>query len=312
MHTVYPVTTFSSTISYPSADYPVPTYTAGTQTQKDNGWAFLTSKAILHLPDWSSGLGRPGIIACHGYNQTAWSSLQPGSDAVWGDYHRFLADAGFVVLAADLGALHTGNNVALSVIDRAYTFLTAITGRTKVGLAGSSAGGLAVLNWYHQYPGRVGGAYLMNPYIDIDAVRATSGWAVPYSIQPGDPNADLYPGGGSPDKATSNGAYLCSDDAGFITNAVNQNRTPDRYPQDYADKNITVATALRDGGVPYQMSQWWVSAVNSPTVKLRLVTCATAQHQPYTLLGGGSTDPQTAAVGGLRRSELRDFFLAHL
>jgi len=317
MHTVYPITTFNSAISYPSSDYPVPTYTSGTATEISNGWAFNTaSPVMLHLPDWSNGVGRPAIIACHGLNQTASSTFAPGTGR-WGDYTRALVDAGFVILSMDLGAQHFGNNLTMQLLDQAYAYLTGLTGGAKVGLLGSSAGALSCLSWSRKWPARVGGIYLLNGYVDFESARGDTGWTLPYSVSAGDPNADLYPGlvaggSGTGDPTSTNGAFKCTDAASFATNATNQGHVPARYPTDWSGHNIVLASAHRDPTLPYQAAQWWASAVGSPTVKFRAVTYTGAAHEPGSLLGGADTDAATAAAGGLPRSELRDFFHAVL
>lgn len=309
MHTVYPVTTFDTTITYPSVDYPVPTYATGTVSDQANGYAFFTSNAMLHLPDWSTGAGRPALIACHGGAQTAYSTFAPGTGR-WGDYVRALADYGFVILAMDLGQTSNGNNLVMTAMDKAFAYVTAITGGTKVGLIGSSAGALACLSYIRKRPTRVGATWLIEPFIDLDASRGTSDWTQPYTVAPGDVNgANSYPPNGP---SASNSAFLCTDDAGFHTNAIDQGHTPARYPTDYAGNNIVCSHAYTDATVPYQQTQWWVAAVNSPTVQFRPVSYSGATHDPSTSLAGGSTDAQTIANGGLPRSELRDFFLAHL
>jgi pimeloyl-ACP methyl ester carboxylesterase len=286
----------------------VPTYATGTATQQTDGWAFFTSNVLVHRPDWSNGSGRPGILACHGGNQTAFSSFSPGDGSTWGDYTRALADYGFVIVACDLGQLVNGNNLALSAMDQAYTLLTSITGATTVGIMGSSAGGLTTLNYLHKRPERITGAFLIEPFIDIDTSRGTSDWVTPYTVQPGDPNAGITYAAGDP--TASNGAYLCTDDTGFHTNAIDQKHTPARYPADFAGMNIHVRHAWMDPTIPYQASQWWVGAVNSPTVTFTATTLATAQHLPNTMLAGD--DAATVAAGGLPRSELRDFFYSVL
>jgi pimeloyl-ACP methyl ester carboxylesterase len=310
MHTVYPVTTFSITIAYPSTDYPVPQYTTGTTTEQTNGWAFFTSKVMLHVPDWSRGTGRKAILAVHGSNQTAFSTFAPGDASRWGDYTRTLVDAGYAFLAMDTGGLPVGNNLALTAMDLGYTYLTGLTGGTVVGLCGSSAGALACLSWARKWPARVGAICLLNPFIDVETTRSGGWWTTPYSIAPGDPNAGITYA--VPDVSLTNGAFKCTDDAGFITNAVDQGHVPARYPTDFAGQHIFIAHAQHDATVPYQSSQWWASAVGSPTVTWRAVTAATGDHEPKTLLAGGANDTATIAAGGLPRSAVRDFFLGTL
>lgn len=310
MFTTYPATTFDTTISYPSTDYPAPSYTGTGATAQANGWAPFTSNGLLHRPDWSNGSGRKGILALHGNNQTAWSAFQPGAGGRWGDYTRALADYGFVVLAMDLGGLSNGNNLAMRALDLAYSYLCGITGGSTVGLLGSSDGGLAALNWLHKRPSQVKATFLVNPYIDVDSQRQTTGWVKPWSIAASDPNAGItYPTG---DGGASASAYLCANDTDWQNNAVAQQHTPARYPGDYAGKRIHIAKSQLDATIPYQQDVWWVGAVNSPTVTLSIYNPTGNDHQPSTLLAGGATDSATTAAGGLPRSALRDFFYEFL
>jgi pimeloyl-ACP methyl ester carboxylesterase len=315
MHTVYPATTLNVSITYPSTAYPVPTYATGTTQQQTDGEAFFTSNAILHRPDWSSGAGRPGILACHGRGRTAWTFASP-DNASLGDYGRALTAAGFVVLAVDMGQQCWGNNLAMRALDLAFTFLTGITGGSTVQLLGHSMGTLSCLNWLRRNPGKVTGTYLMSAFTDLDTIHGTADWTTPYTVVSGDPNFDLNANYTDPTsmadrKATLDATYQVTDDVSWLANAVDQNHVPARSPTDWAGYPIVMAHAVRDGGTPYQASQWWVNAVGSPSVKLRLVTASTASHEAYTFLAGGATDTATAAANGLPRSEVRDFFLEH-
>jgi pimeloyl-ACP methyl ester carboxylesterase len=311
MHTVYPVTTFDSTITYPSVLYPAPQYTTGTAQQQADGYAFFTSKAMLMLPDWSNGAGRPGILACHGRNQNV--QLSFGSDPTWGDYHRALANAGFVILAVDLGFNSWSNNLTLRVLDQAYTYLTGITGGTKVGLMGTSMGTITALQWLRRHPTLVAGTWLSSTFVDLDTVRGTAGWTTPYSMQPGDPNAGIaYPVPGDAtfiaNQASLSGAYKVTNDAQWSANVISQGHTPARYPELWRGNRIKFVHSVYDEGVPYQSMLWLASQINDPLVSTRLIWATTSKHEPRSHLAGGTTDAATIAAGGLPRSEMRDFF----
>jgi hypothetical protein len=140
MHSIYPAVSFDSTITYPSVDYPYPRYTTGTTTQQADGQAFATLGALLHLPDWSSGSGRPAIIAMHGRNSSPVQAFGASYGSEFGDYLISLVNSGFVVLAIDNGHNSWSNNLGLRVMDQAYTYLTGITGGTKIGLLSTSMG----------------------------------------------------------------------------------------------------------------------------------------------------------------------------
>src|SRR5206468_3866283 len=114
----------------PNATYPVPTYTTGTTTEQANGWAFFTSNVLLALPDWSGGAGRKTILAVHGGNGNA-RTLDGTVNSSFGDYTRALVDAGFVMIALDLGASNNGNNITLGLLDQAFSYITAKTGASK-------------------------------------------------------------------------------------------------------------------------------------------------------------------------------------
>lgn len=311
MHTIYPATTFNSTITYPSVDYPAPQYTTGTAQEQLDGYAFFTSNAMLMLPDWSNGAGLPGVLACHGRGQNALTSFSP--DGAWGDYPRALADAGFAVLAFDLGFNSWSNNLTLRTLDQAYTYLTGVTGGTKVGLMGSSMGTITALQWLRRHPTLIVGSYMISTFVDLDTVRGTAGWTTPYTMAPGDPNADIvYPQPGSPtfiaNQASLSGAYKVSNDAQWTANAIIQGHTPARYPEQWRGNRIRFVHAIRDPGVPYQSMLWLASQINDPRVSTRLVTASSAAHEPQSHLAGGTTDAATIAAGGVPRSEMRDFF----
>jgi hypothetical protein len=314
MHSIYPAVSFDSTITYPSVAYPAPQYTTGTATQQADGQAFATLGALLHLPDWSSGSGRPGIIAMHGRNSSPVQAFGASYGSEFGDYLISLVNSGFVVLAIDNGHNSWSNNLGLRVMDQAYTYLTGITGGTKIGLLSTSMGTNLALQWHRRHPTLVGGSYMISAFADLDTVRATGGWTTPYTILPGDPNAGItYPTpGDATNVASLNGAYICSNDASWTANAILQGHTPSRYPEQWRGKRMVLQHATLDGGVPYQSAVWWVNAVNDPLCTLRLVTASTATHIPYTHLAGATTDAATLAAGGAARSELRDFFLGVL
>jgi pimeloyl-ACP methyl ester carboxylesterase len=310
VHTIYPVTTFDPTITYPSTLYPAPQYTTGTTQQQLDGWAFFTSNVLLHLPEWSNGAGRPPLLACHGRNNTANSAFGANYGSNWGDYIMSLVNAGFAVLAADMGQNSWSNNLALRMLDLGYAYMTALTGATKVGLIGSSMGTNSALQWHRRYPDKVAGTYLISAFSDLDTIRNTGGWTAPYSVAGGDPNAGItYPAPGDATMTASiNGAYKCTDDVGWTANGILQGHTPARYPADWRGRYIRLQHAQMDATVPYQSAVWWVNQVNDPKCTLRLVSASTADHLAYTHLAGGTTDAATLAAGGAARTELRDFF----
>lgn len=308
MHTVYPVTTFSTAITYPSVDYPSPIYVTGTAQEQLDGWNFFTSNALLHLPDWSNGSGRPPILACHGRQNTALSAFGSNYDGGWGGYLVSLVNAGYAVLACDMGQNSWSNNMALVVLDQAYTFMAALTGKTIVGLIGSSMGTNAALQWHRRHPDKVAGTFLISAFADMDVIRNTGGWTPPYSVGAGDPNAGITYTAPGALASSINGAYKVTDDAGWSANGILQGHTPARYPEQWRGRYLHLQHAQMDATVPYQSAVWWVNAVNDPKCTLRLVTASTGDHQAYTHLAGGATDAATLAAGGAARSELRDFF----
>jgi pimeloyl-ACP methyl ester carboxylesterase len=309
MNTAYPITTFSSAITYPSVDYPAPQYTTGTTQQQIDGWANFTSNAILHLPNWSNGSGRPPILACHGRQGTALNVFGPDYTSPWRDYLITLVNGGFAVMACDMGQTSWSNNMAMRLLDQAYAYMTALTGRSTVGLIGSSMGTNAALQYHRRYPSRVAGTYVGSACTALDTVRGTAGWTTPYSIQGGDPNAAIdYSGGPATYAAGVNGAYLSTNDVTWTANAILQGHTPARYPEDWRGRYIRLQHANLDSGVPYQSAVWWVNAVNDPKCTIRLAAGATCDHNVYTHLAGGANDAATLANGGVARTELRDWF----
>lgn len=313
MHSIYPVTTFDSTITYPSTLYPSPQYTTGTTQQQLDGWAFFTSKALLHLPDWSNGAGRPAIILCHGRGGGAYYTYGAGIDSDVGDYTRALADAGFILIACDFGQNSWSNNLAMRVLDQAFTYVTAITGGTQVGLFGHSMGTNLALQWHRRHPDLVACSALFSAFADMDAVRSTANWVPEWTIQPGDPNYGFTYGANQTQIDNLNGAYFTGgSDSLWTANAIIQGHTPQRYPEQWRDRWIKFFHAAKDPLVPYQSSLRFVNAVNDPKCTHRLVNLSTATHLTKTWLLNNADDATVAAAGGLPRSEVRDYFLEHL
>ena len=114
-------------------------------------------------------IGRIPVVFAHGVLGSHLTGLDPQFD----DTLRWLAHAGYPVLAPDLnGAGPFGNQGFLDAIDQAVAWSAAEYGtRTdKVGIVGQSMGGLA-LTWCHQNPGRLAAAVFHLPVAQLAAFR---------------------------------------------------------------------------------------------------------------------------------------------
>lgn len=98
---------------------------------------------------------KPPILVCPGRGQTSDNEVLTG----WiGDVVAALAEAGFPVLAADMGGTTShGNAASAAAVGDARTYANAPFGAKsgKVGLLGTSMGALPALRYYMDNPGNV-------------------------------------------------------------------------------------------------------------------------------------------------------------
>lgn len=343
-HVIKDVSSAAVSITYPSATYPAPPQYSATsgpdgiagRTRAQNGWAFFTSRFHLILPRGYKP--RKGIIAVHGANNEALDILDGDT---WGDYPYAIADAlGYAILVPDIGQASLNNPLSMAALDAAYTYLTTTVlgaAGSAVGLAGSSMGGMTVLQWTKRNPSLVAAVAGLAPGIDFDSGHTSVGWSPPYSIAVTDPNYDLYPNwplSEAPNAPAYDYAYLVSNptfnngptpyDANeWNTNVVSKGWADTvRQPEAWRGLGVPIRLwkAVRDNNSPYQANQWWVRAVNDPLVTMAdLLIITGAGHQAWTWgtrdtnhQPNGATDADIHAAGGLPRYELVDFFAEHL
>lgn len=125
---------------------------------------------------------RKGIICLHGHGADA-TVFTPGAlsnSFAPGNHARALAQAGYIVLSIDAGGpAPWANDVAMTAVTNAHTWLTGVSGGAKtgeVGLVGWSMGGLTALNWAKRNPSLVGAMELFAPATDLDYFYTVPGF----------------------------------------------------------------------------------------------------------------------------------------
>lgn len=143
------------------------------------GWAqlyqagFVTGENGVAWVPRTGGRGRPGILVCHGADNTAQSSW--ASTVNWRSNRicQSLATRGFVLLASDFGGPNTfGNDLSMTRMSAARTWLTAQgCAPDEVMLLGASMGGLMALNYASRNPTAVKAVVGIEPLINLDEIR---------------------------------------------------------------------------------------------------------------------------------------------
>lgn len=127
----------------------------------------------LIMPNDRSHVGRRGVIFCHGYNDTACKSainLTLGSGIP--PLLRELAKRGVAVVAADLGGQTFGNDLAMTRIGQARSYLQAEGCATdKVLFVADSMGNWLASRYAADNPGQVASILAIEPGVDLNAVR---------------------------------------------------------------------------------------------------------------------------------------------
>jgi len=131
--------------------------------------AYAPDERHLVFVGSSYGGGGPLVIVGHGAGGTAWDY---NTDPSWRRDLDLLADAGCVVVAADLGGDTWGNDTFLAmaeaVIDWAESTWDADV--SKVSWIGDSMSGGTALNWAWRNTGRIGALVLRVPGVAYDNI----------------------------------------------------------------------------------------------------------------------------------------------
>lgn len=126
-------------------------------------------------PNDGAHIGRRGVVFCHGFGGSAQTGLNWATNPGVPRLLRALVRQGVAVVAADVGGDAFGNDLAMTRIDQARTYLATLGCATdKVLLVGDSMGNYATCRYAADNPTKVAAVLGVEPGVDLESVRTNN------------------------------------------------------------------------------------------------------------------------------------------